>query len=56
MKQWKIAMVVACGEITYGGVEPDAEHYHCENCGVDGVYGLAQLAIMGMIDLQDDGE
>lgn len=34
-----------CGEIQ-DGVEPDAEKYECENCGVKAVYGAEQTLIM----------
>ena len=26
---------LSCGEIHYGGVEPDARGYHCDACGAD---------------------
>ena len=37
-----------CGEICYGNVEPDAKGYMCEDCGVNGVYGLEEALIMGV--------
>ena len=45
---------LACGEIQYGGVEPDARQYECEFCGERKVYGLEELLVMGAIDLDDD--
>ena len=33
---------VSCGEIQYGGVEPDARDYPCESCGAPEVYGLEE--------------
>lgn len=42
-----------CGEIVYGGVEPDACKYECPECGQRTVYGLAELAIMGQLTLTD---
>lgn len=42
-----------CGEVTEGGVEPDARCYECENCGKKGVYGLEELLLMGMLELTD---
>lgn len=41
----------ACGELQYGGVEPDARNYECEGCGEKAVFGLEELLVMGMIDL-----
>ena len=38
---------LSCGEIHYGGVEPDARCYHCDACGADMVYGLEEALIMG---------
>lgn len=47
----------ACGAEAYG-VEPDARRYTCEVCGEPKVYGLAELLLMGQIELvdSDDGE
>lgn len=42
---------LACGEIQYGGVEPDARRYTCESCGEDEVYGLEEALVMGRITL-----
>lgn len=39
---------LACGE-TVDGVEPDARKYECEGCGQHKVYGLAELALMGLV-------
>lgn len=44
---------LACGEIQYGGVEPDARGYECESCGKRKVYGLEELAIMGRITVRE---
>lgn len=38
-------LCLACGEITYGGVEPDARNYHCEECGERQVFGPHWLII-----------
>ena len=35
---------VSCGEDAYS-VEPDAERYRCESCGVKAVYGAEQLLL-----------
>jgi len=39
---------VACGEVA-DGCEPDATRYECEGCGARKVYGLAELALMGLV-------
>jgi hypothetical protein len=44
---------LACGEIQYGEVEPDARKYSCESCGANQVYGLEELVMMGAITLSD---
>jgi hypothetical protein len=36
---------LACGAEAYG-VEPDAERYVCEACGMARVYGAEQLLLM----------
>lgn len=43
-----------CGEVQYGGVEPDAEKYVCEACGEDEVYGLEQLLLMGKLNIDEE--
>jgi hypothetical protein len=45
---------IACGEIQYGYVEPDARQYECESCGEKKVYGLEELLVMGMVDLETE--
>lgn len=40
---------LACGELA-DLVEPDARRYTCEGCGKPKVYGLCELALMGLID------
>ena len=42
---------LSCGEIQYGGVEPDARNYPCEACGEKEVYGLEEALLMGWITL-----
>lgn len=44
---------INCGEIQYGGCEPDARKYKCEQCGEFAVYGLEELAIMGCLEVVD---
>lgn len=41
---------LACGEDA-SGCEPDARRYECEVCGEKKVYGMAELLIMGRIDI-----
>ena len=44
-----------CDEVTvWGGVEPDAEGRHCEQCESITVVGIEQAMIMGLIDVQED--
>jgi len=45
---------LACGEIQYGGVEPDARRYPCETCGQESVYGLEEALIMDRITIADE--
>jgi len=45
---------LACGEIHYGGIEPDARGYECESCGARKVYGLEELVIMGFDIISDE--
>ena len=40
-----IGICTACGEEATG-VEPDAEHYECEVCGKNEVFGAEQLMLM----------
>lgn len=35
-----------------GPVEPDAEHYHCDACGLMEVFGIEQALIMGLVDFR----
>lgn len=48
-----IGWCLACGELQEG-CEPDARKYTCEGCGRAKVYGLAELALMGLIDTYED--
>lgn len=36
---------VACGEVAYGGIEPDARRYKCESCGSYSVYGMEEMML-----------
>jgi hypothetical protein len=44
---------LACG-LEACGVEPDARKYRCEACGARKVYGLEELALMGLILIDGD--
>lgn len=45
---------LACGTWTFGGVEPDASGYPCEECGADKVMGAEEALLMGKLDLVED--
>jgi hypothetical protein len=51
---------IACGAITVGGVEPDAEGYMCEGCWENKVFGIEQALMLGRIKInrlkKDSGE
>ena len=38
-----------CGEITEGGVEPDAEGYECSSCGASAVMGMELALVSGLV-------
>ena len=44
-----VGWCLACGETQYE-VEPDARKYTCDGCGLAKVYGLTELALMGLVD------
>lgn len=51
-----LGFCLACGQEAYG-IEPDARKYVCESCEAPKVYGLEELAVMGLLELADgDGE
>lgn len=43
-----LGFCLACG-CEASGVEPDARKYECESCGQPKVYGLEELALMGLL-------
>jgi hypothetical protein len=47
-------LCLACGDISEGGVEPDAEHYECGACGERRVVGLELALVMGRIEFEED--
>lgn len=44
---------LACGVET-DCIEPDARQYECDSCHAKKVYGLEELLMMGLIDLEED--
>lgn len=42
-----------CGEIAFGDTEPDARGYQCDRCDRRGVYGIEELAFMGLLELTE---
>lgn len=49
-------LCIRCGESTIGGVEPDARKYNCESCDENGVYGMQELLMMGLIRVTEEEE
>jgi hypothetical protein len=47
---------LACGEIQWGGCEPDARNYPCESCGQNRVFGVEEALMMGRVEFTEDGE
>jgi hypothetical protein len=46
-----------CEEVTnFGGCEPDAREYECDQCGNRTVYGVAEALIMGVLIITEDDE
>ena len=45
---------LSCGEIQYGGVEPDARGYPCEGCGAAEVCGLEEALLMGRVTVEGE--
>lgn len=51
-----MGLCITCGE-ERSSCEPDARNYECEACGEKTVFGVAELLLMGAIELvDDDGE
>ena len=46
---------LTCGEIQYGGVEPDSRGYPCEACGENTVYGLQEALLLDRVSVVLDG-
>lgn len=44
-----------CGYCQYGGVEPDAEEYECEECGAHAVMGAELAVVSGAVELDEGG-
>ena len=47
---------VKCGEVQYGGCEPDMRNAECESCGEKGVYGLEQAILEQRVELGEGAE
>ena len=47
-------LCINCWEWQDGGVEPDAENYPCDACGMDQVMGAEQAMVIGYIEIDDD--
>jgi hypothetical protein len=45
---------LACGEIAYGGCEPDARGYPCDECGRNAVVGAEEALLMGRIEFTEE--
>lgn len=44
-----------CDAVTnYGGVEPDARNYECEECGKKAVMGMDIALIMDLLEIVED--
>jgi len=48
-----LGFCLACGQDVLG-VEPDGRKYKCEVCGKPKVYGLAELLLMGLVELREE--
>lgn len=48
-------LCIRCGESTTG-VEPDARKYECEACEENGVYGMEELLMMGLVRVTEEEE
>ena len=44
---------IKCGEWKFGGCEPDARNYKCDECGNMSVFGTMEAMISGFIDIGD---
>lgn len=45
-----------CNNVKYSEVEPDAENYECEVCGMDGVTGSHWLPMMASVKIVETKE
>ena len=53
MSEYDEGFCINCGFVQ-DGCEPDARGYTCENCEHDTVYGAGELALMGIVSLEDE--
>lgn len=47
-----MGLCIRCGA-DKSNVEPDARKYPCESCGENGVYGVAELLIADVIQIEE---
>lgn len=52
MSDGSAGFCLACGAEAYG-VEPDARKYTCDDCRAPKVYGMEELALMGLILIKE---
>jgi hypothetical protein len=52
--EWYEGFCTACADFTRDSTEPDAEGYHCPECGGDTVVGAENALLMGLFALQGD--
>lgn len=50
-----LGFCLACG-LEVNNVEPDARQYPCEACGARKVYGLEELALLGLLTLVSEDD
>lgn len=48
-----VGFCLACGAMDTPA-EPDAARYACESCGARKVYGIAELACMGLVHCDEE--
>lgn len=53
IQEGNLGFCLSCGQET-DGVEPDARQYECDSCHAKKVYGLEELLMMGLVQLEDD--
>jgi hypothetical protein len=54
LREESAGLCVACGAITYGGVEPDARDYPCESCDERKLMGIEEALFEGAIEISGE--